>query len=62
MFHQEHILNANMKPFPQEIYCFSSLINFGCVMNYLQLLHDYVNAEKYGIGLLIHSSLMRHLS
>ena len=58
MFYQEHILNANMKPFSQEMYCFSFLNNFDCVMNYLQLLHDCVNAEKYGIRLLIHSTFM----
>ena len=37
IFHQEHILNANMKPFPQEMYCFSFLIDFDFVANYRQL-------------------------
>ena len=46
IFYQKHILIVNMKLFPQEMSCFSFLIDFDCVTKYPQLLHDHVNAEK----------------
>ena len=43
--YEDHILNANMKPIPQEMHCFSFLIDFDFEKNYPQLLHDYAKVK-----------------